>query len=64
MTEKRILNTLDEIEEHFVRCFASAATGSRQEARFARYIRTIREVKELIKPRETAENKEDRDHDK
>lgn len=59
MTPKQIMNTLDEIEEHFVRCFAAAATASRQEARFARYIRTIREVKELIKPRETAENKEE-----
>lgn len=58
MTEKQIMNTLDEMEEYFIRCFAAAANGSRQEARFARYLRAIREVKELIKPRETAENKE------
>ena len=54
MTEKQIMNTLDEMEEYFVRCFAAAATGSRQESRFSQYVKIIREVKDMIKQRETA----------
>lgn len=58
MTEKQIMNTLDEMEEYFVRCFAAAATGSRQESRFSQYVKIIREVKDMIKPGKPAENKE------
>ena len=58
MTEKQILNTLDEMEEYFIRCFASAAMGSRQESRFVQYLKTLRAVKEMIKPGKPAENKE------
>ena len=58
MTEKQILNTLDEMEEYFVRCFASAAMGSRQESRFMQYIYALRAVKEMVKPGKPAENKE------
>lgn len=58
MTEKQIMNTLDEMEEYFIRCFAAAATGSRQESRFSQYVKIVRKVKDMIKQRETAENKE------
>ena len=58
MTEKQILNTLDEIEVYFIQCHSSAAVGGRAEKRFERYISCVDTVKKMIRQQKAAENKE------
>ncbi len=63
MTDKQILETLDEMEAYWIQCYAGASVGGKAERRFARYANCIGELKTMIRQRKAAE-KEEKTHDK
>lgn len=58
MTDKQILDALDEIEVYFIQRLSSAAVGGRAVKRFYRYLCCLDAVKKMIRQRKAAENKE------
>lgn len=51
MTDKQIVDTLEEIETYYIQCYSSATVGGKAERRFARYIEAVKEAKEIIRQR-------------
>ena len=64
MTEREVVDALGEMEVYFVQCYASASVGGRAEKRVGRYITALKSAKDIVKKRGTAENKEEKTHDK
>jgi len=52
MQEKTLLETLDEIESYFVRCYMNAMAGGKMQEMYSWYLDTIAEVKKLIEAKE------------
>ena len=64
MTDKDMVDALGEMEIYFVQCYASASVGGWDEKRYGRYVAALKCAKDIVKERVTAENKEDKTHDK
>lgn len=49
MTDKAVIDTLNDIEVYFIQCHNNAAVGGRAEKRLVRYICCVETVKKMIR---------------
>jgi hypothetical protein len=64
MSDREVVDALYEMAVYFMQCLDSASVGGEAKKRFVRYILALKLAQDIVKKRGTAENKEEKTHDK